>query len=136
MRRVIGMVRLVALAGLVAFAVCSCNGGVGDVIATEDDSGETMTLQMGQALVVQLKSNPSTGYNWEVTDLPSVLEQQGEEIYEQDPGTEGVIGAGGTENFRFLAVEEGSGELRLHYVRPWEDSAVIAEEFVLEVVVR
>ena len=50
----------------------------------------------------------------------TILIQDGDPEYKQSAGSDGLVGAGGTETIRFKAVGPGETSLRLGYMRPWE----------------
>jgi inhibitor of cysteine peptidase len=88
------------------------------------------------SLVVSLPSNPTTGYSWEVEALDAaVLEQRGEPEYTSE-AEGGVVGAGGTETFRFEALSSGRLELTLIYHRPFEEGVEPVDTFTVTVEVR
>jgi len=101
-------------------------------------NGSQVELKKGQALVITLESNPSTGYRWEVVELDeSILRQMGEpEFKVSDPREPPPPGAGGWETWRFEAVSAGQTALELVYRRPWEEGVEPLETFSLQVVVR
>ena len=86
---------------------------------TEADTGGQVRLQPGMTLEVTLISNPSTGYHWNVATIdPTCLQQTGEPVYTPDAGTEGLVGSGGKESFRFRAVAAGESQLKMNYLSP------------------
>jgi inhibitor of cysteine peptidase len=94
-----------------------------------------VTLAPGQRLVVTLESNPSTGFGWQIGEAPdaAVLAQVGEPTY--SPGGEaGMIGAGGSQVFTFVATGVGETGFTLAYRRSWEGGAT--DQFTLGVTVR
>jgi inhibitor of cysteine peptidase len=126
------IVLLLAAAGLVtASALAGCSSGDSNRLApssapittTAADNGKTVPLFSGQQFLVSLPANPSTGYSWNVTSLPSVLETAGVPSFVQnstkkDP--KAVVGAAGTVTLTFRAKSAGNGTLVLGYMRPWE----------------
>jgi inhibitor of cysteine peptidase len=92
-----------------------------DKMVTKTDNGSNVTLAVGDAVSVQLDSNPSTGYSWQITsDDKTVLEAVGEPTFDLGAGKTPVPGAGGQQTFNFKAVGKGTTTLTLVYVRPWE----------------
>lgn len=110
----------------------------GEVLLDAGDDGTQLALDVGQVLVVTLASNPTTGYSWQVAEgLGPVLVQVGEVAYREAPqeGTP-LVGAGGTETFRFEAQGAGQTRLVLEYRRPWEETVEPEETFAVDVVAR
>ncbi|MFO0872623.1 MAG: protease inhibitor I42 family protein [Phycisphaerales bacterium] len=111
--------RSVAAAGAVAaFGLGGCQAPQ-PVTVTEAEIGKTITVQKGGEIQVVLPSNHSTGFAWEITQdgAPVLLAYPGPE-YNFNPS--GVIGAGGTDTFRFGAEQVGQTQIGMVYVRPWE----------------
>ena len=103
---------------------------------TETDNGKQNTVKPGDVITLTLNSNPTTGYSWQVMEIDNaVLAQQGDPEYKQASGTEGLVGAGGTETFHFKASGAGSVTLKLGYMRPWE-SVPPVDVFTIQVVVQ
>jgi len=112
------------------------------------DDGRRVQLREGEALVISLEANPSTGYGWELDRGPldiegqSLLVQTAEEFQTQQelrsPGA-GVqevaplLGAPETQILQFQARATGETDLRLVYRRPWEADAPPAGEYSLHV---
>jgi inhibitor of cysteine peptidase len=121
---------------LLALTVATgCSPQQQEVKATMDDNGREMQLKKGQALVVTLEGNPTTGYSWEVAEPldEQVLRQVGEAEFEQESD---LIGAGGVQVLRFETVNAGQITLKLVYHRPWEKDVEPLETYSLQVVVR
>ena len=109
-----------------------------DVVLTAEDDGSVVELGEGQALVVTLESNPTTGYSWQVSEVDQdVLMQIGDPEFKEAAAAEGeqVLGAGGTETFYFASAA-GETTLTLVYHRPWEEDVEPEEVFSVEVIVR
>jgi len=125
----------VLLALLVLAAGC---GSAKEVKLDAADNGRQVELQKGQALVITLESNPSTGFRWGVVELEEdILRQMGEpEFKVSDPREPPPPGTGGWETFRFEAISAGQTALELVYHRPWEEGEEPLETFSLQVVVR
>ncbi|HEY65600.1 MAG TPA: protease inhibitor I42 family protein [Caldilineae bacterium] len=122
---------------LIALLMAGCApGGVVQVDARADGTG--VMLRPGQVLEIILPANPTTGYQWQMDPTSpideGVLTYLGDTY--QPGGGPGVVGAGGRWTGRFQAVNTGETEIRLVYVRPWEQEAKPAETFSLHVVVR
>ena len=117
---------------LALFSGCGTHG----TQVTEADNGQQVTVKSGQVVTVTLESNPTTGYSWQVMEIDNaILVQDGDPEYKQASGTGGLVGAGGTETFRFKAVGTGEITLGLGYMRPWESIPPI-ESFTIQVTVQ
>jgi inhibitor of cysteine peptidase len=104
-------------------------------IVTEQDSGKTIEVAVGQKMLVQLPSNPTTGYHWSVLGNPAPIEFVKSD-YATDPQAAGRVGAGGTQTLRFTAKSSGKVELKLGYARPWEKDVLPAKTFSVTIVVK
>jgi inhibitor of cysteine peptidase len=100
------------------------------VVVSDADDGKKVAVPVGGRLVVRLSSNLTTGFQWRVvTNNPLHLKPEGEPTYES-PDTQ-LMGVGGTQVFRFSAVEAEKTRLELEYIRPWEAKA--AKRFTVTV---
>lgn len=106
-----------------------------EVILTVEDNGGQVSLDQGQVLVVSLASNPTTGYRWDVVEVDeSILRQEGDaEFVAPEAGATPLVGAGGTEIFRFVVAGGGETELTLAYRRSWEEGVEPVETFTVHV---
>jgi inhibitor of cysteine peptidase len=119
MRRLI----VVVLVGLVA-ASCGSDDEQTPVVLDISDSGSEITFEVGDAFEVLLESNPTTGYSWTVAEQPDGVTLVSSDY--EEPETS-LVGAGGVEVFEFETTAEGSGVLRLDYVRSFDDPVVSAD---------
>lgn len=104
------------------------------VTVTAAENGKTIYLTPGQTLQVILESNPTTGYSWSVAPQSTApLTEAGEPVYL--PPAESMPGAGGVEQLHFDVAGAGSGDLILHYARPFETDVEPAEVYTLNVIV-
>jgi inhibitor of cysteine peptidase len=103
---------------------------------TAADNGKTNSVIAGQAIVVSLKGNITTGYGWELAgiDGKSVV-PVGEIKYRADAHPEGMVGAGGVFQAKFKALKPGKTTIRLKYCRPWEKNEKPAESFAITLLV-
>ncbi|HXQ11512.1 MAG TPA: protease inhibitor I42 family protein [Caulobacteraceae bacterium] len=81
-------------------------------------SGRTVTAAPGDRLELRLEENPTTGFRWRVED-----DDSGVLVLEHDAYTtmrEGVAGAGGIRELRFVVAKPGQAVLRASNRRSWE----------------
>ncbi len=107
---------------------------VANVSLDASADGTTQQLKKGEVLSLSLESNPSTGYSWFATISNSaVLVQMGDPQYQQPVSSTPLIGAAGIQIFFFQAVETGSTNLKLDYMRSFESN--VAPENTLTIAV-
>lgn len=89
--------------------------GVTGVFAQEN----IVQASSGKEFVITLESNPTTGYSWRLTERPdrSIVEFIRQRYI---PPQDGLIGAGGKEEWVFKALRSGEIKVLFEYVRPWE----------------
>lgn len=84
-------------------------------------------------ILIALESNPTTGYSWEAIYDKTVLELV-EETYELgEYAKQGVVGAGGTELFRFKALKSGKVEITMVYNWWWEQEVLDQKVFTVDI---
>jgi len=88
---------------------------------TADDNGKSLTVKVGQEVVVLLKGNPTTGYTWLLAGIegPSVA-LDGKVQYKENPHPEGMVGVPGMFQAKFKAFQPGKSTVKMEYRRPWE----------------
>jgi len=117
---------------LALFSGCGTHG----TNLTSADNNRQITAKPGDTLTLTLDSNPTTGYSWQVMKIDNgILVRNGDPEYKQVAGSEGLVGAGGTEKFHFDVVGTGTTTLELGYMRPWESVPPI-ETFTIQVFVQ
>ena len=89
-------------------------------------SAENITVAVGQEFTVSLKSTPTTGYVWEVQNLPPNLVLLGSD-YEKPKG-DIKPGSPVTQSFRFKAQASGGSTITLVRKRSWENQPVETHE--------
>jgi predicted secreted protein len=110
-----------------ALTVAGCIG----VAETYDDPGQTVNISVNQEFIIALGSNPTTGYGWQESHDQTMLELL--KWNYEEAATEGVVGAGGIEYFRFKALKPGQTEITLVYQRPWEEEVLEQKVFTVYV---
>jgi len=124
------LIALVAAGALAAFAMSTDEPSEATVY-TADDDGTSIVLEPGQSFSVVLAGNATTGYSWQVEGIDAAILSAAEPAYVSDSE---LIGAGGVYTFTFTATGSGETELRLVYLRPW-DQAEPLETFTMTVTV-
>ncbi len=101
---------------------------------TEADAGRQVELRVGDMLELTLPANPTTGYQWETSDLDSaIIRPVGDQTFEPSSN---AVGSGGLVTLRFEAVGVGQTELKLILHRPFEKDVPPTQTFEATVVVK
>ena len=100
-------------------------------VYTASDSGRTVTLASGTHFKVQLASNATTGYAWELRALDETIVAQVGDQYIA-PNSD-LVGAGGAEEWEFAAQAAGTTTLQMEYRRSWETDTPAPETFELTI---
>ncbi len=99
------------------------------ITLTDEDNGKNIKLPNGGTVLVELRSNPSTGYGWSyLSDVNSqtfgFTLTSFEHATDGHGGAGGAVGVGGVDQCLFTvhgAVNMG-GWLRLFYQRSWTET--------------
>lgn len=118
---------------LLLAALASCGGDAARTVLDASDSGSEVLLDTGDQFQVDLESNPSTGYSWNL-DLRSAANIVTLQSSGYSPAVTEQVGAPGIETFVFEATEPGAAIIRLEYVRPFDELPI--PERIVEFIVR
>lgn len=80
---------------------------------------QDLTVTVDEEFTIELDSNPTTGYDWEVTIDNELVNLIGKEYQAHEAE---MIGAGGRDIFIFKAKQTGTTILKFWYQRPWEST--------------
>ena len=108
------------------------NSKISEMIIGETERGNSFNILQGSIVSIRLEENPTTGYEWEISEIDSrVVELQDSEYI----GASGnFLGAGGVRIFTFEAKSLGITPISLKLLREWEQEEAAIENF--EVTVR
>jgi len=112
------MKKLLVLVMTSMLALCLIAGCSSSEVKANIDPGKMISTSVDQEFVIAVDSNPTTGYDWEVSYDDNML-SLAEEEYSPDKEP-GLVGTGGTQYFTLKALEEGNTEITLTYKRSWE----------------
>jgi inhibitor of cysteine peptidase len=131
---VAGILVLGAAAVVVAlYALDDDADGRAGVTLTGEDNASSVSVPLGEEIVIRIDSNITTGYEWEVAEVnQTVLTYLGSEYEAPDTS---LVGAGGTQVLRFEAAAPGESTIALKYWRPFEGDSSIVDEYVVTVTV-
>jgi len=101
---------------------------------TAVDKGKTLTVKVGQEIIVSLKGNPTTGYSWSLAGIDGqAVALDGEVKYKEDRHPAGMVGVPGMFHAKFKTLKPGKSTVRLEYRRPWEKDVKPVETFEVTV---
>lgn len=123
-RFLVPVMTLLLVGGLIA----GCVGGVKTYV---DEEG-VINTSVNQEFIIALDANPTTGYNWEESHDEARLRLVGEE-YKPEEKAPGLVGAGGTQYFRFRAFKSGTAEITVTYKRSWEADHIEQKVFSINI---
>ena len=85
---------------------------------TEADAGVECAVAVGDDVVVRLAENRTTGFRWDLDDLPAGVTLVDDAFEAPDPGRPGQ---GGVHSFRLRPTEPGQYRVAAGLRRPWGD---------------
>lgn len=102
---------------------------------TYGPSTTSITAAVDSEFVIELPSNRTTGYQWQLTkpvdqDVVKLVTSS------YEPSKSGRLGAGGTERWTFRAVGKGKTAIALEYRRPWEKTRPALQTRTVSITVR
>ncbi len=93
------------------------------------DETQEITVKRGSEFTINLKENPSTGYQW-TPHIGKNIIRMVDRSYRSDSDR---IGAGGVVTFTFKAESSGGSVITFRYERPWEGKALKTRTYVITV---
>jgi inhibitor of cysteine peptidase len=112
------MTRLVGPLLLATLLLVACGQDNDDSASVYRQSGESVAVGVGQRFAIELDSNPTTGYSWQLTAPPGGQVTLIDEDY--TPAGPQTAGSGGVQRFTFEGTATGTTSLAFGYARPWE----------------
>ncbi|MGN0836672.1 MAG: protease inhibitor I42 family protein [Akkermansia sp.] len=106
------------------------------------EPAESVVLELAvgeERVALELPSNPTTGFQWELAEpqRSAVVAVELSYVAPQQPeGEELLCGAPGVMQVRLRGLQPGTERVLLHYRRCWEADVPPAEQCVLQVRVR
>ena len=101
-----------------------------EVALDQKANGKTVPVVLGQTVVVRLKGNPTTGYQWTVQKIEGkAVKQVGKVEYVHGGGD--AEGSGGVFVAAFQTIKAGAATITMGYLRPWEKKKPPIESFIV-----
>jgi len=128
------MKKLLPLLGLMGLVLATCLvAGCGAGVKTYSDPEQTIEINAGSQFDIALESNPTTGYSWEASYDQDQLELVDQSYEPGENAQQGLVGAGGTDIFRFKALKSGQTQVMMSYKRSWETEYLEQKIFTVDV---
>ena len=113
---------------VVGLAICIM-GQAGCPLMPVEPPVENVTvkkIKVNESFVIELKSNPTTGYSWKADFDENFLSLVKSEYVPDSPE---LIGSGGVEKFTFTSLKQGTTTITMNYKRPWEEASIETQVF-------
>ena len=98
-----------------------------------EDDGREIEVRPQDEFEINLPETRTAGYRWKAE---RVADPACEMISDRSEAATGAVGGSGSHHFHFRAESAGSGEIKLHYGRSWEQEKGPSKTFTLKVRVR
>jgi len=125
---------LAVLAGLLIFSLVL--SGCTSAAQANTDSGKVINTEKNKEFSIALGANATTGYKWQPKFDSGSITLVDDEYKENDNTGKQIVGAGGTQYFKFKAVKSGETKIEFTYYRPWETPAETDQRQVFTVNVK
>jgi len=123
----LSLVFVILLAGA---ALAGCGRKTIEVRVGPDSNKNTIEIQKGDTLLVELPAYSTNGYVWEIADIDASILKQTTEIYFPDgKNSDSPQRASKSAVVEFLAVNSGNTTVKLVYYRTFEPSAQSQNDF-------
>ncbi|MEA3282908.1 MAG: protease inhibitor I42 family protein [Euryarchaeota archaeon] len=129
-----GIIRVLVIIALCCF-ICP-HVAADNEAYTMSDNNSDISVEIEGTFGISLESNPTTGYEWNITECDySILELVNTSYESAGNQTPPVVGAGGSRNWTFMGLKDGETALKLVYLRSWEGEDSAANEYLLHITV-
>lgn len=111
------------------------------LFAKTKETPEHITVKTGNNFIIELESNPTTGYSWVIKKMPTLKAKNKKmpllkiikDGFSKDTDNEHIVGAGGEQTWLIKALQPGTAKIILQYQRPWEKKPVQIKKYLVQV---
>jgi len=100
------------------------------------EPSKIINIGVNQEFTIALGSNISTGYSWQFALEEKALTLVEKTYKEQDNTGKQIVGAAGTEYFKFKSLSKGETKVTFTYRRPWEQPSAQDQTLVFTINVK
>jgi inhibitor of cysteine peptidase len=130
----LGNTKIIKTCAIMVFGLMLGNTLAGESMKlSENDTGKTIEVLIGDELEVILPGNPTTGYVWELSSLDSNNLRPGKADF---IANDKALGSGGMEIIKFHAIAAGTSVVRLIFHRPFEQNMPPLKTFEVTVIIK
>lgn len=96
---------------------------------------QTLNVNSGKSFNIELKSNPTTGYQWQIKKIDkNFLELESSTFIPSLNKNTNIVGSGGIEIWSFKALKTGQTSVSFVYSRSWEHKKPIQKNtFIINI---
>lgn len=88
------------------------------VVKVYTKADKNITVKVGEQFAIELESNASTGYSWQLTGPLSPAVAKVSNAYIPGPNAKKLVGAPGTEKWVFKGRSKGDALIQMGYIPP------------------
>jgi inhibitor of cysteine peptidase len=125
---------MVALVGVSLLTVAL--SGCSTEVKAFTEPGQIANTGVNQEFTIALGSNITTGYSWQVDYDGNALNLVEKTHQDGDNTGKQIVGASGTEYFKFRALNKGETKVTFTYQRPWEQPSAQDQTLVFTIDVK
>lgn len=106
------------------------------MLSTSIDTSSKRHIKVGDTFSIQLRSNPTTDYSWQLAEpFDKTRLEKVSNHYQADANPNRMVGVGGTETLMFKALKSGHAKIQVRYIRSWEaqDTAAQVAKYQIEI---
>ncbi|HEY7082467.1 MAG TPA: protease inhibitor I42 family protein [Nitrososphaeraceae archaeon] len=97
------------------------------ILIYEGDKNKSFDANLDDTLIISLKENPTTGYQWKLDHVNAeIISLEESRFFENSVNR---IGSGGTRTFTFKARSSGKTKVQLSLKREWEKKMIGVDQF-------
>jgi inhibitor of cysteine peptidase len=108
---------------LIVFAAAACGNTATEAEKMYGRSDRNITVSVKDTFLIQLETNPTTGYDWTASVSDETVVSPAGKEYLAEPVDTAIVGSGGVDVFTFKALEKGSAVITFVYERSFEQGS-------------
>jgi inhibitor of cysteine peptidase len=102
-----------------------------EIVVSEAHNSGTVSVNVGDVVIIRLQENPTTGYRWQI-DAAIGVTLTGDEF----SGVSSAPGSGGERKLSFTAPASGTFHVQATLRRDWEQGVAPQARFAIAIQVR